>query len=56
MRDRGPGLPGGVAQAVLLLLVVAAGARAAYELLAPLVPLLLAIAVLSVVTTGMFRR
>jgi hypothetical protein len=46
-------------RAVVVLLVVAAGARVAWELLAPLVPLLLAIVVLGVayaVIFGKFRR
>lgn len=56
MRDHTPGMPGGIMQAVLLLVVVSAGARVAYELLAPLVPLLLAVAMFCVILTAIFRH
>lgn len=56
MNNRGPALPGSVMSGLLMVLVVAAGARVAYELLAPLVPTLIVLALLIGVFTVIFRR
>lgn len=42
--------------ALLVVLTVAAGARVAYELLAPLVPALVALLFVSLILVGIFRR
>lgn len=56
MNNRGPALPGSVMSGLLMVLVVAAGARVAYELLAPLVPTLIVLALLIGIFTVIFRR
>lgn len=56
MSNRGPSLPGSVMSGLLVVLVVAAGARVAFELLAPLVPSLIVLVLLGGILTLLFRR
>lgn len=53
---RGPSAPNSILGAVFILIAVAVGARVAYELLAPLLPSLIALAAISVLLATVFRR
>lgn len=53
---RGPSTSGSILSAVVLLIAVAVGARVVYELLAPLLPLLIALTILGAVFVALFRR
>lgn len=53
---RGPSAPNSILSAVLLIVAVAIGARVAYELLAPLLPSLIALAIVGILLTALFRR
>lgn len=53
---RGPSMPGQVMSAVALLIAVAVGARVAYVLLAPLLPSLVALLLVSFILVSVFRR
>lgn len=53
---RGPSMPGSILSAVVLLIAVAVGARVVYGLLAPLLPSLVALAVVGFILMTLFRR
>lgn len=53
---RGPSAPSSILSAVFILIAVAVGARVAYELLAPLLPSLIAIAIFGVILSMLLRR
>jgi hypothetical protein len=54
--NRGSSLPGSVLSAVFILIAVAIGARVAYELLAPLLPSLIALAIVGSLLLALLRR
>lgn len=49
-------MPGSMLSALLMLIAVAVGARVIYDLLAPLLPSLIAIAIVAVICTSLLRR